>query len=145
MKDILKKNTCVEDVPQAKSENVKETIDQLNCDDGKISINNDKAFLKGDNVKIVEHDCSLCKKKFMNENNLKTHDVRYRMKNGTGKENNCDYCTQTYLDKGHLVSHITIQHKKCTLCDNIFPSEQDLETHMKAVHKRDKSKNSLAR
>ena len=60
MKDILKKNTCVEDVPQAKSENVKETIDQLNCDDGKISINNDKTIIKGDNVNIVEHDCSLC-------------------------------------------------------------------------------------
>ena len=65
------------------------------------------------------------------------------MKNGTGKEYNREYCIQTYLDKGHLVSHITIQHKKCTLCDNIFPSEQDLETHMKAVHKRDKSKNYL--
>ena len=61
------------------------------------------------------------KKKFKNENNLRTHDVRYHMKNGTGKEYNCDYCTQIYLDKGQFVSHITIQYKNCPVCDNIFP------------------------
>ena len=61
LKDLLKKNPSQEEIPQYKQ-------DQLNHDD-------DKAILKGDIINIAEHDCELCKKKFKNENNLKTHDV----------------------------------------------------------------------
>ena len=81
----------------------------------------------------------------MNKNNLKTHDKRYHMKQGTENVYSCKYCTQTYLDKVKLVAHITTHHNKCNLCENIFPSEKYLETHMKAVHKRGISKHSLAR
>ena len=67
------------------------------------------------------------------------------MKKGTENEYRCQYCTKTYSDKLQLVSHITTEHKKCTVCDNIFQSEKDYETQTKAVHKIGKSKHSLAR
>ena len=66
-------------------------------------------------------------------------------KKGTENEYSCGHCTQRYSDKVQPISHITIQHIKCTVCDKIFPTGKELETHIKAVHKQGKSKHSLAR
>ena len=110
-----------------------------------ISSNDDKAIPKGDSLNIVETECTMCKKKFKNENNLKTHDLRYHIKKGTENVYSCKYFAQTFSNKGELVGHITSYHKKCNVCENIFPSPRDINMHMKAVHKRDISKHSLAR
>ena len=72
LKDLLKKNPSQEEVPQY-------MYDQLNHDDDNVLYNKDKAIIKGDSINIAEQVCELCKKKFKNENNLKTHDVRYHM------------------------------------------------------------------
>ena len=123
-------------------DNVSKDITHTN---NNISSNDDKAIPKGDSLNIVETECTMCKKKFKNENNLKTHDLRYHIKKGTENVYSCKYCAQTFSNKVELVGHITSYHKKCYICENIFPSQRDIEMHMKAVHKRDISKHSLAR
>ena len=55
------------------------------------------------------------------------------------------YCAQAFSDKVMLLGHITSYHKRCNVCENIFPSQRDIEMHMKADHKKDLSKHSLAR
>ena len=86
----------------------------------------------------------MCKKKFKNKSNLNTHDLRYHKK-GTKNVYSCTYCAQKFADKVELLEHIRSCHKKCNVCENIFPSQRDIEMHLKSVHKRDLSKHSLAR
>ena len=63
------------------------------------------------------------------------------MKKGTENVYNCEYC----IPKVQLEGHITTQHGKCNVCEIIYPSEKDLETHMISAHQRGVSKHSLAR
>ena len=67
------------------------------------------------------------------------------MKKGTENMYCCKYCAETFSDIVQLAGHITSYHKKCYVCENIFPSQRDIETHMKTVHKREISKHSLSR
>ena len=46
------------------------------------------------------------------------------------------YCAQTFSDKVMLLGHITSYHKRCNVCENIFPSQRDIEMHMKADQKK---------
>ena len=62
------------------------------------------------------------------------------MKKETGTEYSVDYCNINCSDIVELVSHITPQHKTCTVCDYKIPSEFVFETHTKAVNKIGKSK-----
>ena len=93
----------------------------------------------------IENKCVLCDKNFKSEANLKTHDKRCHMKKGSDNEYCCQYCSKTFSDKGSLVEHITNQHKKCCVCNNIFPSEKVLEAHAKAVHKKVQFKHTIER
>ena len=67
------------------------------------------------------------------------------MKKETENVYSCKYFACKFSDKVQLVGHITRYQKKCNVCDNIFPSQRYIETDMRAVHKRDVSKHSLAR
>ena len=78
----------------------------------------------------------MCDKNFKSEANLKTHDKRCHMKKGSDNEYCCQYCSKTFSDKGSLIQHITNQHKKCGVCNNIFPSEKVFDAHAKSVHKK---------
>ena len=113
--------------------------------DTNISSIDDKAISKDDSLNIVETECTMCKMKFQSKNNLKTHDLRYHTKKGMENVYSCTYCAQTFADKIELLGNITSCHKKCNVCENIFPSQRDIEMHLKSVHKRDLSKHSLAR
>ena len=67
------------------------------------------------------------------------------MKKGSDTKYSCDNCTKTYLVKTELIEHITNEHKKCGVCNNIFPSEKVLEAHAKAVHKKVQFKHTSER
>ena len=68
------------EVKKNEIDNVSKDINYTNTN---ISSYDDKAIPKGDSLNIVETECTMCKKKFKNETNLKTHDLRYHIKKGT--------------------------------------------------------------
>ena len=43
------------------------------------------------------------------------------------------------------MGHTTNQHKKCNVCQNIFPSEKVLEAHKRSVHKKVQLKHTIER
>ena len=72
--------------------------------------------------------------------NLKTHDEK-----GISNRYTCEYCSRSFLAKINLLGHITNQHKKCDVCQNIFQSEKVLEAHKRSVHKKVQLKHTIER
>ena len=83
--------------------------------------------------------------KLRTEKNLKTHDLKYHMKKGISNGYSCEYCSRSFLAKINLLGHITNQHKKCDVCQNIFQSGKFLEVHKRSVHKKAQLKHTIER
>ena len=108
--------------------------------------NNDKNTPKGAGIlNKIELKCVLCEKIFKTEATLKTYDKRCHMKKGSDTEYCCQYCSKIFPAKIQMVEHITNQHKKCCVCNNIFPSDKVLEAHAKAVHRKVQFKHTIER
>ena len=83
--------------------------------------------------------CSICKKSFCNEKNLKTHIKKYRTNSSVFK---CDICDFTCDDENNLKAHKEKIHKddisiKCEVCYVTFESENALKTHVLEKHQKD--------
>ena len=89
--------------------------------------------------------CDLCESKFKNIDNLKRHDQRFHIKQGTDTTFKCDFCNEIFEDKRRLCDHIKTTHKKCSFCAKISPTAESLEIHQNAVHRKGKSKHKIER
>ena len=67
-----------------------------------------------------ELSCDICESKFKSIDNLKRHDQRFHITQGTDTTFKCDFCNGKFADKGRLFDHIKITHKKCSLCAKTF-------------------------
>ena len=57
--------------------------------------------------------CDICESKFKSIDNLKRHDQRFHITQGTDTTFKCDFCNGKFADKGRLCDHIKNTHKKC--------------------------------
>ena len=58
----------------------------------------------------------------------------------------CEYCSRYFLAKINLLGHVINQHKKCHVCQNIFPSKKKvLKAHKRSVHKKVQLKHAIER
>ena len=64
-----------------------------------------------------------------NKKKLKIHDLKYHTKKGISNGYSCEYCSRSFSAKINLLGHITNQHKKCDIRQNIFQSGKVLEVH----------------
>jgi uncharacterized C2H2 Zn-finger protein len=101
------------------------------------------------NVNKAENQitCDICKKIFKSTDNLQTHDQKFHMKIIANKDKlyKCDQCDSTFARKSEVPIHINENHKKCSICEHIFTNTKVLQTHMKAVHKKEISKHTIER
>ena len=77
--------------------------------------------------------------------NLETHDLKYHMKKGISNVYSCEYCSISFSAKINLLGHITNQHKKRDVCQNIFQSKKVLEAHERSVHTKVQLKHTIER
>ena len=91
--------------------------------------------------------CDICQKIFKSTDNLQTHDEKFHMKiiANKGRIFKCDQCGFTSKDKSEVHDHINERHKKCDICERIFTNSKTLETHVKAIHKKEIIKHKLER
>ena len=91
--------------------------------------------------------CDICQKIFKSTDNLKTYDEKFQMKRTTSKGQTfkCDQCGFPSKDKSEVHNHINEKHKKCDICECIFTNSKTLETHVKAIHKKEIIKHTLER
>ena len=54
-------------------------------------------------------------------------------------------CDSTFARKSEGPIHINENHKKCSICEQIFTNTKVLQTHMKAVNKKEISKHTIER
>ena len=92
-----------------------------------------------------EIKCDICKKIFKSSDNLKTHDEKFHMKRIANRDPiyKCDQCTFTSTDKSEVYIHINEKHNKCDICQRIFTNIKTLDTHVKAIHKKEITKHSI--
>ena len=104
---------------------------------------------KGNNKPRCDNEvkCDICKKIFKSSDNLKTHDEKFHMKRIANRNPiyKCDQYTFTSTDKSEVYIHINEKHNKCDICQRIFTNSKTLETHMKAIHKKEITKNLIER
>ena len=89
--------------------------------------------------------CDICQKIFKSTDNLQTHDEKFHMKRiaNKGLTYKCDQCSFTSTDKSEVHIHINEKHKKCDMWKRIFTNAKTLETHVKAIHKKELLKHTL--
>ena len=51
----------------------------------------------------------------------------------------------SFARKSEVPIHINGNHKKCSICEHIFTNTKVLQSHMKAVHKKEISKHTIER
>ena len=71
-----------------------------------------------------EYECEICSKKCRILNNMKKHDIKFHMKQGSNNENffKCDQCNKMSKNKQEEPAHIIDTHQKCKTCTRIFKS-----------------------
>ncbi len=79
--------------------------------------------------------CRLCKKVFLEEQNLKHHIKRVHSERGKFR---CAQCSQEFSYKDKLSNHIRSHHGetiKCNECDRTFKWTSSLLLHMRTIHR----------
>ena len=86
--------------------------------------------------------CDICMKMFKSSDNLQTHDKKFHIEKKDNKDKfyKWDQCISTFARKSELLPHINESHKKCNICECIFTNITILQTHMKAIHKKQLTK-----
>ena len=79
--------------------------------------------------------CDICQNIFKSTDNLQTHDEK-RIAN-RGQIFKCDQSGFTYKDKCGVHNHIYEMDKKRDICEHIFTNSKTLNTHVKAIHKKE--------
>ena len=86
--------------------------------------------------------CDMCKKMFKSSDNLQTHIEKKGTKDKFYKG---DKCNSTFARKSEVLPHINETNKKCNICERKFTNTTVLQTHMKAIHKKELPKHKLER
>ena len=61
---------------------------------------------------LEQLSCEICESKFRSSTNLKRHDQRFHLNQGTDNEFKCDFCNEIFAEK-QLNDHKRNTHKKC--------------------------------
>ena len=64
---------------------------------------------------------------------------------GRDRSYKCDYCSEVNFNRSELINHILKNHKKCTICAKICPTQNLFENHMKSIHHKASPKHTLER
>ncbi len=87
--------------------------------------------------KLKHFTCTLCKKSFVSKHSLVKHIDSFHPKLKKGK---CKLCDKYFVRKPYLKQHIKLVHEQncfsCTLCGHTFQGNEELTSHVNAVHAR---------
>ncbi|XP_002739696.1 uncharacterized protein LOC100378440 [Saccoglossus kowalevskii] len=87
--------------------------------------------------KAKNHECEICKERFLNSSILMLHIRRTHTREGLM---NCCICRKGYMSKYELKVHQSLAHNMfeqllpCELCGKTFTHNRRLQLHMKVVH-----------
>ena len=99
----------------------------------------EERFLEEEKV-IEQLLCGICESTLKSTDNLKNHNERLRIMQGTDTISKCDFFNYKFADKGRLCDPFTNTHKNCSLCVKIFPTAEFLDPHENSVHIKGKTK-----
>jgi KRAB domain-containing zinc finger protein len=87
-------------------------------------------------LKIQDHKCLHCKKKFSEKGNLVIHVKTYHSKNPLPFK--CDFCDKSFVNLSRLTSHKWSHSEEkrfpCNVCDMKFKSIMGRKIHLKSKH-----------
>ena len=84
-------------------------------------------------VKVKEHNCKFCDKKYKQRRNLKEHIFREHEKHTPFQ---CEQCTRSYGTRSQLKTHVQLVHErvKCSECGQEICNSFMLKRHKAKVH-----------
>ena len=92
-------------------------------------------------------ECVLCDTKFKSEVTSVNHDKKLHMTPGPGRDISFkyDYCSEENFNRSEPIYHILKNHKNCTICAKVCPTQNLFENHMKAIHHKASQKYTFER
>ena len=86
-----------------------------------------------------DYICSFCSKSFSSKGNLKTH-IRNIHINPNRKPFKCNICQKRFNQKGNMETHRKLHTRYCCdFCPLNFWQSQDLDAHVRMMHKKNES------
>lgn len=129
----------------------------LRCHKMYVHVNELEAFDKKYENFEIKNECSICEKKFVTVTSLKAHMKRRHQsvkKSGRSNSNSdtiCKLCKISFKSTNGLTLHMDKIHKedtqmfdlhpsdllfnmKCRFCENVYPSDESLQYHIRTSH-----------